>query len=59
VGRARKALADLNEALKREPYLAEAHFERGRAHEALGKSGAAEQDFKRAALLEPDAHWTN
>lgn len=48
-----EALAESEEALRREPDLAEAHLARGNVLALLGRADEADQSFRRATVLAP------
>lgn len=49
-----RALADFNEALHQNPYLAEAYFERGNVLRVLAHFPEAAQDYSNALVIAPD-----
>lgn len=48
-----QALADWNEALRRNPYHAAAYYERGQLYDQQGNDELAAQDYSRALTLDP------
>jgi Flp pilus assembly protein TadD len=54
-GRYEEAAQRLERAVRKEPKLAQLHFELGRAYRGLGNSGKARDEFQRAAQLAPDS----
>jgi len=54
-GRYEEAVQKLERAVRKEPKLAQLHFELGRAYRGLGDPGKARDEFQRAAQLAPDS----
>jgi Tfp pilus assembly protein PilF len=52
-GDARRALTDLDEAIRLDPKYARAYLHRGRAYQALNDRTRAQADFQTAGRLDP------
>jgi Tfp pilus assembly protein PilF len=54
-GRYEEAVQKLERAVRKQPKLAQLHFELGRAYRGLGEPGKARDEFQRAVQLAPDS----
>ena len=53
-----QALKDLNRVIEIAPHAAQAYYSRGRAHEALGNTHTAQEDFATASSMGYYGEWS-